>query len=308
MRSDEKPNVLIVDDDPDWRESTRTFFSCHGHRCNSASTRDSALDAMHEFPNDLTVGFVDIHMHESAAGLDIIQYGHEVVPNRVVLYGVTGMWSLETERRVFAAGGHDLLLKDPDVIFERMLTRAQYPNALELVKKGAHDPLTNLKNLAAFEEDVHVELDRAKIRKRFEYLHLIAMDMDKLWWINDTYGHRAGDKCIQAVANIIRGEIRPYDHPARRSGDEFLVCIVGANMEDALGIAQSIDSRVKSTQVEVKPGLFINIGLTWGLAELHRDQISYPFGAQVQEFLNAADTALRKKKPAYDKALARKRK
>lgn len=286
-----KPVVLLVDDDKGMRDAARTFFEVHKYRANSASNLSSALNVFHQYPNDLMVGFVDIHMHASTTGLDIIQYGHEVVPHRVVLYGWTGNWTLETERRVFAAGGHGLLEKN-DYVFERMKIRTRYPNALALVEKSSKDPLTGLKNLATFQEDVLLEMMEMKDRKKWETLHLIALDMKSFKAINDSYGHLVGDRCLKRVADIIRSHVRRRDHPCRRSGDEFLVCMVGVTRKQAIKTAGAIKRAVAETVIEGREGVSIPLSVDWGLAELQRQHVSYPLEPVLTEFMGTADERL----------------
>lgn len=309
VKTDEKPVVLIVDDDGAWRESTRTFFQCHGFpRNDSASNLDTAMRAFHDHPNDQMIGFVDIQMRESpTAGLDVLQYGHEFVPNRAALYVVTGNpWNLQLENEVIRRGGLELLVKDPDNIFERMLIRVKHPNVLIQVSSSWRDPLTKLKILPTFQEDVLVEMTEMKDRKRWDTLHLIALDMRKFKEINDTYGHLVGDRCLKRVADVIRSQVRPKDHPCRRSGDEFLVCMAGVSRAQAIKTARAIQQAVADNPIEGREGLLIPLAIDWGLAELHRRHISYPLEALFTELMDTADERMYKNKQAAKEGRSRK--
>lgn len=292
------PVVLLVDDDQSIRDAARTFLE-RQHKVDSAWNLDTALNVFHHHPNNLMVGFVDIHMQGSTDGLDIIQYGKEYMPHRAVLYGWTGNWTLETERKVFAAGGHGLLAKN-EYVFERMEMRAQYPNALELVKRGSEDPLTTLLNRRAFEEEVLLDMNDMKERKRAQVLHLIAVDLDKFKAINDTYGHLVGDRCLKRVADVIKSHVRRRDHPCRYGGDEFLVCMVGVSREVAIKTARAIQTAVAKSPVEGREGILIPLSLSWGLAELHREHISYPLTARFAELKKTADDSLYDSKRAKE--------
>lgn len=283
-----RPVVLLVDDDEEIRNVARGFFRESKYRIDSAWSLDTALNVFHQYPNDLMVGFVDIHMGESTAGLDIIRYGHEYLPHRAVLYGWTGHWTLEMEERVFVAGGHDLLVKD-EHIFERMEIRTQYPNALALVEKTSKDPLTNLKSLPAFQDDVLLEMTEMKERKRWEALHVVVMDMANFKYINDNYGHLVGDRCLKEVADVIRSHVRRRDYPCRMYGDEFAICMAGVSRRRAMKTAREIQAAVAGLRVEVRKGIEIPLYLDWGLAELRRMHISYPFEPLFIELVRAAD-------------------
>jgi len=58
---------------------------------------------------------------------------------------------------------------------------------------------------------------------------VLYFDLDKFKWINDSFGHRGGDKVLIQVADSIRKCIRKSDTAARFGGDEFLILIVGEN-------------------------------------------------------------------------------
>jgi diguanylate cyclase (GGDEF)-like protein len=283
-----KPVVLVADDDRGMRDSTRTFFEVNKYRADSASNLASSLNVFHHYPNDLMVGYVDIHMHGSTDGLDIIQYGHEVVPHRVVLYGITGMWTTELERKVFAGGGHGLLPKDEN-IYERMMIRAEYPNALGLVEKSTKDPLTKLKNFSTFQEDVLLEMIDMKERSKWDTLHLMVFDLRSFKEINDTYGHLVGDRCLKHVAGIIKSHVRRKDYPCRYGGDEFLICMAGITRSKAIETARAIQQAVADSPIEGREGILIPLAIDWGLAELHRQQIGFHLESLFSELINEAD-------------------
>lgn len=56
-------------------------------------------------------------------------------------------------------------------------------------------------------------------------LAILFIDMDRLKYVNDTFGHAAGDLCIRAVANAIRGSLPEGAIPVRYGGDEFLALV-----------------------------------------------------------------------------------
>jgi diguanylate cyclase (GGDEF)-like protein len=63
-------------------------------------------------------------------------------------------------------------------------------------------------------------------------------DIDNLKQINDTHGHRAGDKVIREVSCRISQCIRQIDIAARYGGDEFAVILPNTELKDAIVVAQ----------------------------------------------------------------------
>ncbi|MDP9442792.1 MAG: GGDEF domain-containing protein, partial [Actinomycetota bacterium] len=93
------------------------------------------------------------------------------------------------------------------------------------------DPLTRLPNRRAFERDLPREIARAK--RRSVGLTAVVGDLDGLKQINDSQGHPAGDRALQALAEGLRGALRGEDCAYRIGGDEFVVLLPGASCADA---------------------------------------------------------------------------
>ncbi len=84
-----------------------------------------------------------------------------------------------------------------------------------------HDPLTGLPNRAAFSERVAEAVARAL--RSGSTLALLFFDLDHFKEVNDTLGHGAGDRLLQAVARRVRKRLRDGDLLFRMGGDEFTV-------------------------------------------------------------------------------------
>jgi diguanylate cyclase (GGDEF)-like protein len=84
-----------------------------------------------------------------------------------------------------------------------------------------HDVLTDLPNRALF----HDRLDRALARSKRgnTRLAVLALDLDRFKFVNDTLGHAAGDGLLKSVARRLEEAVRETDTVARLGGDEFAV-------------------------------------------------------------------------------------
>ncbi|HEX8496192.1 MAG TPA: EAL domain-containing protein, partial [Actinomycetales bacterium] len=109
----------------------------------------------------------------------------------------------------------------------------------ELAQRAMHDPLTGLPVRWVFLEQVAHALTR--LTRRPGHLAVLFIDLDGLKYVNDTYGHLAGDRLISASVRRVHAAVRPSDIVARIGGDEFVVLLEEVNgVEDAAGIAQRI--------------------------------------------------------------------
>jgi len=93
------------------------------------------------------------------------------------------------------------------------------------------DPLTGVANYRGFLEAAETGLERYK---RTSGAFTIAyIDLDNFKWINDQWGHRAGDAVLSLVARTIRKSVRRTDCVARLGGDEFAVLLFDTGTEAA---------------------------------------------------------------------------
>jgi len=113
-----------------------------------------------------------------------------------------------------------------------------------LIEISKLDGLTGLANRNHFDTVLEEEFRRAK---RAEYpISLILMDLDYFKAYNDTYGHPAGDTCLQRVsATIGRAAKRPGDVAARYGGEELALVLPGANADNAAAVAESIRADIE---------------------------------------------------------------
>lgn len=88
------------------------------------------------------------------------------------------------------------------------------------------DPLTNLYNRRAFIPLAEQQLKIAvRLNKR---VYVLYSDVDSLKYINDTFGHKEGDRVLADVANVLKKSFRDSDLVARMGGDEFVVLAMEA--------------------------------------------------------------------------------
>jgi PleD family two-component response regulator len=153
--------------------------------------------------------------------------------------------------RAVRAGAQDYLIKAE--ITSRLLRRA-VANAIErnrsevqLAHRALHDPLTRLPNRALFLDRLGVALDRS--RRTGTAVAVLFLDVDDFKHINDRFGHAAGDRLLEVLAERLRTMLRPMDTVARFGGDEFTFLFEDlASEREAILIAERI-SRAASRPI-----------------------------------------------------------
>ncbi|MEL7648214.1 MAG: GGDEF domain-containing protein [Sedimentibacter sp.] len=118
----------------------------------------------------------------------------------------------------------------------------------KLNKKVIMDELTDVFNRRYINERLPADLYHAASGKTS--LSLILLDLDKFKQLNDSYSHVAGDAILKEVGNILKYNVRKgTDWVARYGGDEFLICLPGADEEAAAGIAEDIRQEIEHMEI-----------------------------------------------------------
>ncbi len=173
----------------------------------------------------------------------------------------------------------------PSQALNELLTENQeLKKQLKALEQHAQvDPLTGLLNRAFFEEHFELLLHTAKRSK--QTLVVVLIDLDDFKKINDTLGHKAGDKLLKTVARRLKDCARKSDVVARLGGDEFVLIINNPiNKQSALEVIARILAEVSSSvQLEHRKHIVsCSIGFS-----------VYPDDAQSRdELLKYADSAM----------------
>lgn len=155
---------------------------------------------------------------------------------------------------------------------------------LELEKQDARlDTLTGVANRKSFDERLAVEIAR---RQRINTPGVVIVwDIDDFKHINDTYGHRAGDRVLQNVAACFKtGARRAGDLSARIGGEEFATILDGIGMMEALKIANAVRSAVQALRFHFR-GTPILVTVSCGITDLRSPDT-------VEAAFDRADSAL----------------
>jgi len=146
------------------------------------------------------------------------------------------------------------------------------------------DSLTGLLNRRALTDTLHHEIDRAQ--RYGGALSLILCDVDKFKKINDTYGHAAGDRALQAVAESLKKNLRRADILGRYGGDEFMIILPETSLDGAKNLAEKIRVFTSENDVALPGKDRVRLSLSIGVASCCTPT------DDIDSLVSLADTAL----------------
>jgi diguanylate cyclase (GGDEF)-like protein len=125
------------------------------------------------------------------------------------------------------------------------------------------DFLTKIPNRAAWSERLKIETMRFKRYRNL--LNIAVIDIDNFKSINDSFGHLAGDKVLNVIAQTLQKSIRNADYIARFGGEEFVLLLPDVKADQANIALNKLRERIKSIPFQFKKqnlSITISIGFT----------------------------------------------
>lgn len=108
----------------------------------------------------------------------------------------------------------------------------------KIIYLAEHDALTGLMNRRSFQESLNSHMAYGNRYKHSSAL--LFIDLDQFKYINDTYGHSAGDGYLLQIADRLKNSIRETDVVGRLGGDEFGVILPFSDEQEAIKVADNL--------------------------------------------------------------------
>jgi diguanylate cyclase len=114
---------------------------------------------------------------------------------------------------------------------------------------------------------------------------IVMFDVDNFKWVNDTFGHVAGDKILKEVAAVLCRTFRKDEFIARYGGDEFVVVIAGLSESTARQRIATFEKNFKKMRFFSHKDGDVKIGISVGIASVAK-------GNTPEDLLHKADKAM----------------
>ena len=281
-------SILIVDDEPDIRNSIHEFIGMAGYKSFKASSAEEALEILKK--NAIYVVITDIRL-PGMNGLeltDLIKNSYDT--DVIVITGYVGDYSYEEAINKGASDFvskpvrfEELLLRLRRVLKERQIAKERTLMLKKLQELAITDGLTTLYNSRYFYKQLDSEVDRSK---RYNHpLTLLFMDIDYFKHYNDTYGHMEGDKVLARFGKVIKSCLRKMDTAYRYGGEEFTVILPETSGDEVMTVAKRIKDAIKNEKFSTQSGESISMTISIGVTQ-------YCTGERISTFVQRADKAM----------------
>lgn len=231
--------ILIVEDDPDDVYLIKEYLNADKHKSYTylhVKTLNQGIKAVQD--KELDIILLDLGLPDSGGleGLLALNNANCTIPIVVL----TGVDDNQLGEEAIHLGAEDYLPKKiaNTILLSRSINYAieRHRLLLELKKKAELDPLTGLPNRAMIYDKLDFMIQQSE--RSDQNFSLVMLDFDKFKQINDTKGHRFGDRLLKAFADRLTSIMRKSDYVSRYGGDEFFMIVSNYNndieLEDLL--------------------------------------------------------------------------
>jgi diguanylate cyclase (GGDEF)-like protein len=311
LRSTEQENlgrILVVDDNRDNVEIIATRLRFRGYEIDEATDGAVALERVRLNPPDLIlldVMLPDIDGYEISRRIK----GDSALPFIPIIL-VTARDTTQDKVAGLDAGADDYLTKpinfpELEARVRSMLRIKKLQDEIELKNRelerlSISDGLTGLYNHRHIHKLLNEEFDR--VDRTNERLTVAMFDLDRFKGVNDTYGHQAGDRVLEQLADILRESAREIDRLGRYGGEEFMVLLPDTSIDDAVVFVERVRREVARRPFSISDDQALRMTISAGVSTYPHPRIKNPemLVRLADEALYAAKSAGRNRVVRFD--------
>lgn len=264
--------ILIVEDDLDDVYLIKEYLRADTYKkyqFQHVTTLESAIQEMGSSTIDIILLDLGLPDANDLEALTILSAVNSSIPIVVL----TGVDDNELGEKAIHLGAEDYLPKK--IANSLLLTRSikyaieRHRLLLELKRKAELDPLTDLPNRSMIYDKLEFMIQQSE--RSGQEFSLVMLDFDKFKNVNDTLGHRFGDRLLQAFAQRLKTLMRKSDYVSRYGGDEFFMIVSNYQSREELKslMERKQEELCKPYMIELdgkitEQGILISFGImTW---------------------------------------------
>lgn len=235
-REQDPYRVLVVEDSPTAVAMIQRSLSQHGIDSQPIGNPQLLLSAVEQYRPDLVL--MDMYMPH-CTGVEATRVLRQLTAYQAlpVVY-LSSETDMGMQVEALRLGGDQFLTKPCNPVLLAAVVKTKIERYREMQRHSQHDSLTGLLNHSAAKGRLNQLVQSLQAAE--ESLCVAMLDIDHFKAINDTYGHPVGDQVIRSLAWLLKGRLRASDIIGRYGGEEFMVVLRSAGLDEAEAVLDCI--------------------------------------------------------------------
>ena len=167
-----------------------------------------------------------------------------------------------------------------------------------LQNQADKDPLTQAWNRRYFEKTIPNYIEECI--KKSHHFGLLMLDADKFKIVNDTHGHKIGDKVLIEIAEVCQRSLRDDDVIARFGGEEFVIFLNNTDSVSAMSVAERLRANIEEAFVQNDVGEIVHFTVSIGVVSSEKTSSMEVLLRQVDDAMYLAKNRGRNRVALYD--------
>jgi two-component system, cell cycle response regulator len=281
---EDKAGILLIDDDPYITDLLRTVLEGSNREILTAGTAKEAEAVLEE--KKVSLILLDLVLPDTDGRNFLVRLKERASTANVPVIVLSAKLGAQPKTECFALGADAYYEKPFEVETICAAVSAWLHRTEGNLRESRRDHLTGLPNRAAFREAYSRNVSLAS--RRGESTTVAILDLDRFKFVNDTYGHAAGDEVLRRTGAVLIGALRKSDLLARWGGEEFVALFPNTGLEGAVNAVRKALEAL-SEQKFTGPGeRNFHITFSAGLAEVQANCSLEDAIAEADRFLYQA--------------------
>ncbi len=261
---EDKAGILLIDDDPYITDLLKTVLESSNREILVAATAKEAEAVLEE--KRVSLIMLDLILPDTDGRNFLVRLKEKPATANVPVIVLSAKLGAQPKTECFALGADAYYEKPFEVETICAAVSAWLYRTEGNLRESRRDHLTGLPNRAAFREAYARNISLSS--RRGEPVSAAILDLDRFKYINDTFGHAAGDEVLRRASAVLTGALRKSDLLARWGGEEFVALFPNTALEGAgMAVRKALEA-LASQKFQAPGGRTFHVTFSAGVTEI----------------------------------------